>query len=205
VTGQDFAERLAAARDGSEASFAALWRELNPPLLRYLRVIAPQDADDLASETWTTVARKLDRFSGDEDRFRAWVFVTARRRALDHFRRERRRPAVPVDPGDLRDSAATARGPSDDVVDTFGTAEAIALIARLPRAQAEVVALRAIAGLDVAQVAEVVGKRPGAVRVLAHRGLRTLARELGAGDPLAGSPTHAGPLDGLAGTAEVAP
>jgi RNA polymerase sigma-70 factor (ECF subfamily) len=180
VTGQEFTERLEAAREGCERSFAALWRELNPPLLRYLRVVAPQDADDLASETWTSVARNLHRFSGGDGEFRAWVFVTARRRAMDHFRRERRRPHVPVDPEQLRDSVTTTRGPSDEVVDTLGTAQAIALVARLPRDQAEVVALRTIAGLDVAQVADVVGKRPGTVRVLAHRGLRRLARELAA-------------------------
>jgi RNA polymerase sigma-70 factor (ECF subfamily) len=48
----------------------------------------------------------------------------------------------------------------------------------LPREQAEIIVLRAIAGLDATQVARIVGKRPGAVRVAAHRGLRTLASRL---------------------------
>ena len=56
---------------------------------------------------------------------------------------------------------------------------ALRLIALLPADQAEVVALRFIAGLDVAEVAEIVGKRPGAVRVAAHRGLRRLGEVLG--------------------------
>jgi len=38
--------------------------------------------------------------------------------------------------------------------------------------------LRVIAGLDVAQVARIIGKRPGAVRAAAHRGLRVLAVRL---------------------------
>jgi DNA-directed RNA polymerase specialized sigma24 family protein len=37
-----------------------------------------------------------------------------------------------------------------------------------------------MAGLEVARVAEIMGKRPGAVRVLTHRGLRRLAERLGA-------------------------
>jgi len=41
-----------------------------------------------------------------------------------------------------------------------------------------VVALRVLGGLEVAEVARIVGKRPGAVRVLAHRGLRRLAKRM---------------------------
>jgi RNA polymerase sigma-70 factor (ECF subfamily) len=190
VTGPEFAERLAGARAGSEASFAAIWRELNPPLLRYLRVVAPHDVDDVASETWATVSRTLDRFSGDETSFRAWVFVTARRRALDHFRRERRRPSVPVAPDRLRDSVVHGRTPSDELADATSTADAIALLSTLPRDQAEVVALRVIAGLDVAEVAEVIGKRPGTVRVLAHRGLHRLARDLASYEATASGPAE---------------
>jgi RNA polymerase sigma-70 factor (ECF subfamily) len=57
---------------------------------------------------------------------------------------------------------------------------ALRRVARLPADQAEVVALRVLAGLSAEQVAEIVGKRAGAVRVLQHRGLRRLANELAA-------------------------
>ena len=52
----------------------------------------------------------------------------------------------------------------------------MALIASsLPRDQAEIIMLRVVAGLDAGDVARMVGKTPGAVRVAAHRGLRRLA------------------------------
>jgi len=60
----------------------------------------------------------------------------------------------------------------------MSTNAALDLIASLPREQAEIIVLRAVVGLDVAQVARIVGKRPGAVRVAAHRGLRALAARL---------------------------
>ena len=51
----------------------------------------------------------------------------------------------------------------------------------MPAARApEAIALRVVAGLDVGRVAEIMGKRPGTVRVLTHRGLRRLAERLGA-------------------------
>ena len=64
---------------------------------------------------------------------------------------------------------------ADSVVESSSTTRALKLIASLPRDQAQAVALRVIAGLDVPAVAEIMGKKPGSIRVLVHRGLRTLA------------------------------
>jgi RNA polymerase sigma-70 factor, ECF subfamily len=55
---------------------------------------------------------------------------------------------------------------------------ALALVAELPADQAEVVALRVLGGLAVVEVARILGKRPGTVRVLAHCGLRRLAQRV---------------------------
>jgi RNA polymerase sigma-70 factor (ECF subfamily) len=60
-------------------------------------------------------------------------------------------------------------------LDRLDTDWALTLIATLPRDQAEAVMLRVVAGLDVKQAAAVLGKRPGAVRIAAMRGLRRLA------------------------------
>ena len=51
VIGEGFADALAAAQEGSEAAFSRLWRDANPPLLRYLKVIVADNADDVAAET----------------------------------------------------------------------------------------------------------------------------------------------------------
>jgi len=157
-----------------------MWREFHPPLLRYLNVVTGGAADDVASETWAAVATSLNRFDGDEAAFRSWIFTVARRRAIDHFRREARRPSVPVDPIALVTASVVAAedDPGDVAVATMGTETALALVRTLPPDQAEAVALRAIAGLDVTHVAAIMRKRPGTVRVLAHRGLRELARRL---------------------------
>src|SRR6266568_1015775 len=119
----------------------------------------------------------LGRFTGDEGGFRSWVFTIARHRALDDRRRHARRPTVPL-PIELAARWQGADDPADQVVEGLSTRAALAVIGQLPHDQAEVVLLRVVAGLDVEQVARVVGKRPGAVRVLAHRGLRRLAERL---------------------------
>jgi RNA polymerase sigma-70 factor (ECF subfamily) len=67
--------------------------------------------------------------------------------------------------------------PADAAMTTASTAHALELIRRLPPDQAEAIALRVIADLDVARVAELMQREPGSVRVLTFRGLRRLAAQ----------------------------
>jgi len=169
------ADALTAAVDGDSVAFAALWRALQPALLRYLRVVVGDAAEDVASETWLQAARDLRRFGGTAPAFRVWLFRIARHRAIDELRRARRRPE---EPQDLRDQALASTVPdaASEAIRKSDTDWALSVIASLPKDQAEAVTLRVVAGLDVAQAAQVLGKRPGAVRIAAMRGLRRLAR-----------------------------
>ncbi len=153
-----------------------LWRALHPPLLRYLAVRGDEAPEDIASETWMHVVKGLAGFEGNVAEFRAWLFTIARHRAIDQGRARTRRPVMSVgEPASLptRDVAPSAE---EQVVAKDATARALELVATLPAAQAEMVMLRVVAGLDVADVARIVDKKPGAVRVAVHRALQTLAR-----------------------------
>jgi RNA polymerase sigma-70 factor (ECF subfamily) len=175
VIGEEFASLLAAAQAGNETAFSRLWRDANPALVRYLRVIAPGAEEDIAAETWVYVVRGVASFRGDEQAWRAWLFTTARRRTIDQARHRARRPEVPLD--DV--TAAQLPGSADSAeaaLESLSTAAAIALVSGLPRMQAEVILLRVVAGLDTESVARILRKKPGAVRVAAHRGLRKLAQ-----------------------------
>jgi len=165
---------LAAAVQGDPAAFAALWTALQPAVLRYLRVIVGQAAEDVASETWLQAARALRGFAGPPRAFRVWLFTIARNRAVDECRRARCRPEEPREMGD-REVADIHPDAAHDLIQRADTAWALRMIASLPKDQAEAVMLRVAAGLDVSQTAQVLGKRPGAVRVAAMRGLRRLA------------------------------
>jgi RNA polymerase sigma-70 factor (ECF subfamily) len=169
----EFSTLLQHAADRDETAFAAIWRNHNRSLVRYLRTLHPRAAEDLASETWFAVARGLRSFDGDEQAFRAWLFTIARRRMIDVVRAERRRPVVECRPIPERPGVDAETCAQEEIA----TEAALRLIARLPRDQAEVIVLRSIVGLDVERVATLTGRRPGTVRVLAHRGLRRL-REL---------------------------
>lgn len=173
-TDDELADALIAARAGDEQGLALLWRALHPAVLRYLRVVVGDAAEDAASETWLQVARDFDRFAGGPDAFRAWLFRIARHRGIDELRRAGRRRE---DPAETFEAGPTGRDAAAEVLEGAETAWALRRIAALPTDQAEAVTLRVIAGLDVAATAKVLGKRPGAVRIATMRGLRRLAAD----------------------------
>jgi RNA polymerase sigma-70 factor, ECF subfamily len=178
VVGDDFARVLADAQGGSEDQFAVLWRDANPALLRYLRVLAPENAEDIAAETWVYVIRGLPRFIGDEAAWRAWLFTTARRRLIDQARLRKRHPAEPLEGVSAAEMPRTPDA-AQIALENLATESAIALLSQLPPPQAEVIMLRVVAGLDTDAVAELLGKSPGNIRVMAHRGLKKLEDLLG--------------------------
>jgi RNA polymerase sigma-70 factor (ECF subfamily) len=186
VIGAAFSITLASAQGGDEIAFACLFRDVQPVLLRYLRVITP-DAEDVAGDTWLQVVKSLPGFRGGEEAFRAWLFTIARHRAVDAGRSRSRRSDVPMTvtdevAGQPTVLAATetleqraAPDAADEALEAISTRWAVELIRSLPREHAEIIMLRVVAGLEAPDVARIVGKTPGAVRVTAHRALRRLA------------------------------
>ncbi len=167
-----------AAQDGDEDAFRTVYRAVHPRLLGYVRtLVGDGDAEDVASEAWLQIARDLDSFTGDADRFRGWAARIARNRALDHIRMRGRRPAIGGDETELTGRAADC-DTAGEAMESLATGVTMALIAQLPQDQAEAVVLRVVVGLDAKSAAETLGKRPGAVRTAAHRGLKRLAELL---------------------------
>ncbi len=176
---------------GDEQAFREAYRAVHPGLVRYLSaLVGSGDAEDVASETWAQVCRDLPSFHGDGDGFRGWVSTIGRHRAMDHVRALRRRPQAGAT------EAVLAERPSPDESDTealiaISTSAAMELIRTLPPDQAEAVLLRAVMGMDAKTAGRVLGKRPGAVRTAAYRGLRALATRLEDGlDDDGAAPDH---------------
>jgi RNA polymerase sigma-70 factor (ECF subfamily) len=167
-------ERMCA---GDSEAFRVVYRAVQPLLLRYLEVLVGRDdAEDVASETWGQAVRDLHRFDGDADGFRGWITTIGRHRALDLLRARSRRIRADQDLTEVE-----VADPVDlevRVAEVLTTEAAIDVIRRLPRDQAEAVMLRAVMGLDAKTAGAILGKRPGAVRSAAQRGLRSLERML---------------------------
>jgi RNA polymerase sigma-70 factor (ECF subfamily) len=175
----NFPATLEAAQAGGEWALAELFAEYQPVLLRYLRGRAPDIADDIASETWISAAQHLNSFEGDGDGFRAWLFTIARRRVIDQRRRDKRRPTTAGGDDIAEETASLDPSPEEAVAAVLAGDEAARRISSLLSPdQADVILLRVVGGLSVDEVANIMGKRPGNIRVLQNRGLRRLQKYL---------------------------
>jgi RNA polymerase sigma-70 factor (ECF subfamily) len=175
--GEQFESVLEAARAGAAWALGALYTDLHPRVLRYLWANEPAEGEDLASEVWIDVASGLARFKGREHDFHRWVFTIARRRMIDLRRRRGRRRTDPAATEVLEAHSAFGNVESEAMTN-LATATALGRLAVLSRDQAEVLLLRILGGLSVKEVAAIMGKRPGTVKVLQHRALAKLATEL---------------------------
>ncbi|MGH2721076.1 MAG: RNA polymerase sigma factor [Actinomycetota bacterium] len=175
--GTSFPGVLAAARQGASWAWSGIYKDLAPQVLGYLRASGAADPENLTGEVFLAVVRDIARFDGDEAKFRSWVFVIAHHRLLDERRRRNRRPEtlVAVDPG-------TDHRPGGNVeheaLDNLGVDAVRRVIDRCVPDQREVLLLRILAQLSLAEVAEVLGKTVGAVKALQHRGIAAVAREI---------------------------
>jgi RNA polymerase sigma-70 factor (ECF subfamily) len=158
----------AAQRDS--AVFGALYRRYVTPVYRYLysRVGNAAEAEDLTAQVFIEALEGLPRYQ-ERGHFPAWLFTIARRRAADHHRRSQ--PALPLndvaDPADDND-------PQSHIMRIEALRHLGALVAQLDDDARELLRLRFAAGLTFGQIAGVLGRREGAVKMALHRLLERL-------------------------------
>ncbi len=186
--------------DGDRSAFVELHDRLTPRLRGFLMRLVRDRAttDDLVQVTLLKAHLARERFrlqSGDPDRaVQAWYFAIARNAAMDHLRAKGRADKRMVDVGgDAQGAASSLRDHSPNVEEITTDREAEealvarvqAAIAQLPPGQREVVELHKLRGMSMAEVAQRLQIREGAVRVRAHRGYKALVKLLGSSTPLA--------------------
>lgn len=174
--GAEFVGVLQAAQAGAGWAFTRLYEDLGGVVTGYLRLQGAHEPDDVASETFLAVFRNLPPFSGEEEQFRSWVFTIAHRRLLDERRRRSRRPSTVE--LDHRVHEPAVAGPELDVLDRVEAEGIRPLLDRLTDGQRDVLLLRIIAGMTIAETASALGRRGGAVKQLQRRGLLRIQEEI---------------------------
>ena len=173
----EFVTILAAAQAGAEWAWTRIYTDHAGRLLGYLRIRGASDPENLVGEVFLQLARNLGGFQGSEENFRSWLFTVAHHRLLDERRAARRRPTVPVAEID-EPTIAPGDATADAALAAVGTDRVRELLGHLVPAQREVLLLRIVGGLTVAEIAGAIGKNEGAVKALQRRGLEALRRML---------------------------
>jgi RNA polymerase sigma factor (sigma-70 family) len=180
--GQSFETTIAAARQGAEWAWTAIYGELAPSVRGYVRGNGAADPDDVTGEVFLRIVQDIARFHGDEAHFRSWVFVIAHHRVVDQRRRRIRHPESPLHDEALNletlNPIRQATNVEREALDNLATDSVEATIRRCVPDQREVLLLRVIGGLTLQETADALGKSLGAVKALQRRGAAAIAREL---------------------------
>lgn len=168
------AEELARKR----AAVAELYETHFERIARYIavRIGNIDEAEDLASEVFVRALRSVERYKETGAPMEAWLFKIAHNLTVDHLRSRGRRPAlVPLD----EDAPlANRHNPDEDLERQEEIKQLQQAMEQLTDAQRQVLALRFGSDLSSEQVAEVMGKKPGAVREMQSAGIKKLRQIL---------------------------
>lgn len=170
---QFLAER---ARQRDQDAWEALFRLAYPRLLAYARRRLPdgESAKDAVAETMARAVRSIDRFVWKGGGFEAWLFGIMRHVVID-AQRARRVDLLP----DVDLTTSLEAGPLERLVGDEEADRVRAAFLRLSSGDREVLELRVLGGMTSEEVAAVLGRRPGAVRMAQARALERLRRLLG--------------------------
>ena len=181
----DLDRALVDAARADPARFDALYRKYVAQVYNYAvyELGDHHEAEDATERTFLSALAALPAFrerarpeDGDgASTFRIWLFKIARNVVAERRRRWRRRPEAPLDlamdtpaPGDVEGT----------VLAHESAASAWRAVDRLTGDRRRAVVLRFVHEMTTHEIAEILGRSEGAVRVLIHRGLRGVARDL---------------------------
>jgi RNA polymerase sigma-70 factor (ECF subfamily) len=168
---------LARSRDGRPEAFRRLYRELHPPVARYLavRLPDPEDAADLTAKVFHRFLERLADYDAHRGSVMAWLLTMARRALIDHYRT--RKTAVPID--ELAESlAGTLPDPLDALIRDEDARRVRALLDKQPAQVREILALRYDQGLRYKEIAVLLDLREEALRQKVSRALREMRTQL---------------------------
>lgn len=177
-----YAPLVEAAKSGDRYAIEDLLASLRPVIVRYCRARIGRatstfsSADDVAQEVCLAVLLALPSYRSSGASFLGFVYGIATHKIMDFHRKHSRDRSLPV--SDVPDIGVELTSPEQQLLRTELGQQLAELLKTLSVTQREVLTLRLIVGLTVAETAEAISVSPGAVRVCQHRALSKLRSRL---------------------------
>lgn len=155
-------------------AFARLYEEYFDKIYRYLilRLGNQMEAEDLTQQVFLKALESIPTFRWKGVPFSAWLFKIAHNLAVDCLRKRNKQGRLCLD----KVVVVSDSNPQLEVERRLEVERLIAATQKLTKAQAEVISLRFVSELPVAQVARIMGKSEGAVKALQHSAIIALRK-----------------------------
>jgi RNA polymerase sigma-70 factor (ECF subfamily) len=167
------------AQAGDQSAFAELYERHYDQIFRYISFKCGNrlEAEDLTGEVFLKMLESIHKFKFQGFPFTSWLYRIAHNLVVDNFRRKGRKPTVPLDKV-LNFSGGADSDMENQVQLSWSMREVVEAMDNLTGLQREVITLRFVAGLSIAETANAVGRKENAVKALQHAGIRKLRHVL---------------------------
>jgi RNA polymerase sigma-70 factor (ECF subfamily) len=169
------------ARHGDKSCFSALYDYYLPPIYRfiYMKVTHREEAEDLSHEVFLSAWQNLTRYEAQGFPFGSWLYQIARNKVIDYYRVKKPNVSLEHFDADLIKAEFTIEAKADTALTLEGVRGAMK---QLTPDQQDVLLMKFMEDLSHRDIALIMGKSEGAVRLIQHRALQELKKTLRTGE-----------------------
>lgn len=157
--------------------FTQYYEQYFEPVYRYVLFRSGKHKEvafDLTSELFLKALEKFDTFDQTKADFKTWIYSIARNHLIDHYRA--RKEFVDID--DVEHLLVSPEKLADQLSISYDTATILYALEKLPPSQQELIQLKFLAEMSNQELAEVLNKTEGNIRVMLHRAVTLLKQEI---------------------------
>jgi RNA polymerase sigma-70 factor (ECF subfamily) len=157
-------------------TWSRLYEEYFPRIYRYIsvRISDRMEAEDLTEQVFLNALEASPSFRWRGAPVSSWLFRIARNRVIDYRRTDKSKRTLPL----YENIVSEAESPEKTAERNSDVRQLIHAVSQLTQGQRDVIELRFAGGLSIAEVAKILGKSQGAVKVMQHSAVVALRKKL---------------------------
>lgn len=142
----------------------------------FYRVYCQYTAEDLSSQVFEKVIRKIDTYTPSKSTFEVWLFAITRNVVNDYFRSQKKFKMISFDK--IKELVSRKKDPEEMVIKSEGKDNLSKALNSLSAKERNIVALKFGAGLKNKEIAELLQKTESNIGIMIHRLLKKLKNEM---------------------------
>jgi len=174
-------DHIARAKQGDREAFGGLYDHYASPIYRFvaMKVTVREEAEDILHEVFLSAWQNMPSYESRGLPFSSWLYRIARNRVIDHYRTKKTLLSLDNEETGLSETLIAGTISSGELIDIkFNLERVRQALRKLSPDQQDVLILRFIEELTPAEIAKVLGKREGAIRIIQHRAVQNLKKIL---------------------------
>ena len=158
---------------GESSAFGSLYDKYQPKIYRFIlfKVSHREEAEDLTHKVFLSALENIHKFKDQGFPFSSWLFRIARNKVIDYYRTKK-----DISPLENAPDITSSEDNVELISKKLNLERIYISLQKLTDEQKEVVILRFVEGLSHKEVAQILDKKTGAIRVLQHRAISEIKK-----------------------------